>query len=83
MRDTSPAATDRYFEGLRALSPAQRLQRAASLSGAVRRLAEAGARQMHPEASDLQIRALVVKRLYGSGVARRFFEPELESVRRR
>lgn len=68
-RDTSPARRDRYLELLRDLSPAQRLMKAAELSLAVRRLAEAGLRQRHPGASAEELRVRLTVRLYGRAAA--------------
>ncbi len=72
-RDTSPEATARYHELLRAQSPAARLQQAASLTRAVRQLAEAGIRQRHPGASDDEVRVRLTVRLYGRDTAVRLF----------
>jgi hypothetical protein len=72
-RDTSPQRRDRYLELLRALTPAQRLARAADLSDSVRELAEAGIRQRHPGASDEEVRVRLVVRLYGREFAARHY----------
>jgi DNA-binding MarR family transcriptional regulator len=72
-RDTSPEASARYHELLRAQSPAARLEQAAALTRAVRQLAEAGIRQRHPAASDAEVRVRLTVRLYGREAAMRLF----------
>lgn len=81
VRDTSLAATRRYYDHLRRLSPQERLECAASLSSAVRELAKIGARMQFPTASPAQIRALVAERMYGRVLAERFFARELRELR--
>ena len=49
--DTSPEAERVVIDKLRAMSPADRLKLALSLSQSVRELALAGVRQRHPHAS--------------------------------
>lgn len=73
MRDTSPAALDRYYELLRARSPLARLAAAVDLSSAVRQLAEASIRAAEPDASAAVVRARLALRLYGREVAARLF----------
>lgn len=72
-QDTSPRRRDRYLELLRALTPAQRLARAADLSATVRLLAEAGIRQRHPAADEQEVRVRLVVRLYGREFAMRHY----------
>ena len=72
-QDTTPEADARYHALLRAQQPAARLAQAASLSRAVRRLAEAGIRQRHPEASEAEVRIRLTARLYGRDTAQRLF----------
>lgn len=69
--DTSPAASRFYYEHLRALSPRERLEIAARLSMAVRRLAEAGVRRRHPTASGAEVTAHVAASMYGRQVVER------------
>lgn len=73
MRDTSGAALDRYHELLRAATPVERLKQAVKLTQAVRKLALAGIRQRHPNASAAEVRVRLAVRLYGREVATRVF----------
>ncbi len=73
MEDTSAAGSRRYFELLRARSPADRAKIMIGLTSAVRQLAEAGERERHPLASDRELKARVAARLYGRETAARFF----------
>jgi hypothetical protein len=73
MRDTSPAALDRYHELLRRQAPYERLEQAMALTRAVRELAVAGIRQRHPNATDEEVRVRLAVRLYGTTAARRMF----------
>jgi hypothetical protein len=73
MRDTSPAALERYYELLRARTPLARLAAAVDLSSAVRQLAEASIRAAEPDASAAVVRARLARRLYGREVAARLF----------
>jgi hypothetical protein len=75
LRDTHPAAHARYHELLRAQAPHQRLAQAVALTRATRQLAVAGIRQRHPMASDEEVRARLVVRLYGRDVAERLVGP--------
>ena len=72
MLDTSPAARARYYELLRSLTPAQRASRAASLSRTVRAAAVAEIARTHPNADETELRARLVERMYGPGIAARF-----------
>lgn len=65
MNDTHPRAARFYFETLGSMSPEERGRIVSSLSRGVRRLAEAGLRHQHPQASDEEIRARLAVRLYG------------------
>lgn len=73
MRDTSPAAEQRYFELLRKQSPVERLATAERLSTAVRELAIADIRARHPGATSGEINRRLAERLYGRAVADRLF----------
>jgi hypothetical protein len=75
--DTSEAASRRYFELLRARSPAQRAEILAGLVGSVRQLARASVKLAHPAASEREVEARVAARLYGGEVAARFY-PEVD-----
>ena len=70
MDDTSPEASQRYYELLRAQSPVQRLAIAARLSRAVRELAMAGIRAQHPLATAADVQAHLRQRLYSAEVDR-------------
>lgn len=72
-QDTSPQRRVRYLELLRGLTPAQRMRKAADLSVTVRRLAEAGIRQQHPNVSPEELRVRLAVRLYGREVAERHY----------
>jgi hypothetical protein len=72
-QDTDPRQRERYFELLRAMSPAERLRKAADLTRAVRWMAEAGIRQRFPTADETEVRVRLAERLYGREVARRLF----------
>jgi hypothetical protein len=75
MQDTAPAANQRYFELLRQVGPAKRMQMCASLSRSVRDLALAGIREEHhpKELSNGELRHYLACRLYGAAVAQRYF----------
>jgi hypothetical protein len=73
MRDTTPAALDRYHELLRAQEPWQRLAQAMALTRAVREMALAGIRLRHPRADEPEQRVRLAVRLYGRDAARRLF----------
>jgi hypothetical protein len=71
LRDTHPAAAARYHELLRAQAPYRRLAQAVALTRMTRQLALAGIRQRHPGASEEEVRARLICRLYGREVAER------------
>lgn len=73
MDDTDPRQRARYFELLRAQTPAQRLHKAALLTQATRWMAEAGIRQRFPHADETEVRVRLAERIYGREVARRLF----------
>jgi methionine aminopeptidase len=73
VNDTTPAAQRRYDELLRGRSPAERLTIAMSLSRAIRRLAVAGIKAAHPNASSREVEAQLAARLYGAEIAKRLF----------
>ena len=70
--DTSAQSRARYTELLKARAPHERLAIAASLSRAVRELAEAGIRAKCPAADDAEIRVRLTVRLYGREAAHRW-----------
>ncbi len=71
-QDTSPEQLRLYYDKLRAMSPVDRLRAAGQLSLGVRRLAEAGIRHRYPHATEAEIRARLMVRLYGRAVAGQF-----------
>jgi hypothetical protein len=71
--DTSAAAQARYYELLRARSPAERLAIAAQLTRSVRTLAEVAIRSERSSASEAEVRSLLADRLYGRAIAERWF----------
>jgi hypothetical protein len=71
LRDTAPASAARYHELLRAMAPHERLAQAVALTRSTRQLALAGIRQRHPGASEEEVRARLIVRLYGRAVAER------------
>jgi hypothetical protein len=73
VQDTSPTASARYHELLRAMPPERRLEAAMKLSLAVRQLALAGIRQMFPDADEQELRVRLTVRLYGREAAVRLF----------
>ena len=81
LRDTSPAASARYTELLRAMPPELRLEAAMRLSRGVRELAIAGIREMHPGVSEAELRVRLTVRLYGRDAAKRLFGAVPEDAR--
>ncbi len=73
-QDTSPAQRERYFERLRALTFEQKFQMVASLNRGVRRLAIAGIKLRHPDASDREVEVRLFVRIHGRELASRFFK---------
>ena len=53
-----------YLQTLRAMTPAQRLEKAFELSEFTRQLFLAGLRKRHPDARDAEIRRLALSRLH-------------------
>ena len=73
MNDTSPAASARYHELLRAMPPERRLEAAMRLSRGVRAPALAGIRELFPGADEQELKVRLTVRLYGREVAARLF----------
>ena len=69
--DTSRAAQERQLEAIRLLTPARRLEIAASMSDDVRALAEAGVRSRQPDLTPDQVCDAVTDMLVGRAVAER------------
>lgn len=72
-QDTSPAQQEAYFQRLRALSASERLQIVSRLNRGVRRIAVAGIRLQHPEASEDEVRVRLIVRLHGREIGERLF----------
>ena len=73
MDDTSPEASSRYHELLRAMAPERRLEAAMALSRGVRELALAGLRSRYPAANEQELRVRLTVRMYGREAAVRLF----------
>lgn len=73
MDDTSPEAEARYIALLCAMTVAERADQVVRLSRAVRALCEAGVRERHPLANELEVKARVAAITYGRDVATRLF----------
>lgn len=54
-KDTTPEAFARQLDGLRMMSPQERLRRALEMSDEVREVAKAGIRARHPQYGDRQV----------------------------
>jgi hypothetical protein len=70
MRDTPPDARAKYYALLSGLSPEERAVKVARLGRAVRDLARADIRRLHPHASATAVDLELANRLYGPDVAR-------------
>lgn len=77
--DTSAEADRVVFEKLRAMSPADRLTLALSLSQSVRELALAGVRQRHPHASVREQLLRLAVTIHGRDLATRAY-PEIATL---
>lgn len=71
--DTSADADRVYFERLRAMSPQQRAEIFTALTFAVQDLAMAGLREVHPNASDDELRLRLATRRLGDELVRRIW----------
>jgi len=67
--DTSKEALAVQLECLRQMSPRERLQRACSWSGQIRRMAFAAIRRRHPEYSEADVRLKFIELTYGEDLA--------------
>ena len=70
MRDTPPDARATYYALIAGLSPQERALKVARLGRAVRDLARADIRRLHPDASATAVELELVDRLYGPDVTR-------------
>lgn len=64
-RDTSSAMWKRQLEAYRAMSPGERLRRAAQLSEDVKALARSGIRHAHPDWPESSVEVELARRLFG------------------
>jgi len=71
--DTLPEAEARYIALLQAMTVAERGEQVARLSRAARALCEAGVRERHPLADEVEVKARVAAITYGRDVATRLF----------
>jgi hypothetical protein len=71
--DTSPEAWKFQMELIRNMPPSERLRRTLELSEIVRRFAEAGMRQKHPEASEREIFLRMAEQSLGWELYRRVY----------
>jgi hypothetical protein len=71
--DTTRAVDEFVFDGLRRMSPAERLQLAAAASMAVERLSIAGLRERFPDATDEELRWRAGAIRLGAELTRRAF----------
>jgi hypothetical protein len=70
-KDTTPQQTERYFELLRRLTPAERLRIVSVTSRRVRQMVEASVRERLGNVSEAEVKDAVVERLYGPEAKRR------------
>lgn len=70
--DTTPRATERYFERVRATAPEARLKRAFELSDRVREATMADVERRMPNASRAELEVAFMRRVYGDQIAARF-----------
>jgi hypothetical protein len=73
VRETSPAADARYHALLRAMPPERKLEATVRLSRAARELAQAGRRELFPEADEHELKARLPARFYGREATVRLF----------
>ncbi len=69
--DTDPRVEAVLIEGLRRMTPTQRLALVDHWTRDILRLAWAGLCQRHPEASEEELRLIWVRELYGADLAER------------
>lgn len=78
--DTEPLATAAQVAAARRLGAAERLRSAAEMSEEARRISIDGERRRHPELSEAEARARVLRRMWGADLAARV--PETAPRRR-
>jgi hypothetical protein len=67
--DTSPDALQVQLDGLRRMSPQQRIAKMCSLSRRVRNMAFAAIRRRHPELDEEGVQLLFIELTYGKSLA--------------
>jgi hypothetical protein len=70
LSDTSPKASQIYFQQLAAMSPAERVRLAAALWEAAQSLQWAATRRRHPDANEAEIAFQVAVTRFGAELAR-------------
>jgi hypothetical protein len=73
--DTPPERNPRTIAGMRAMTPAQRLEVLDGMVRSGRALLEAGIRMREPALSEAQVRWRLCERLYGEALTMRFLGP--------
>jgi hypothetical protein len=76
-RDTSPEAWKVLMDLMRKMSPEEKLQRTFEYSAMVRRFAEAGLRQKHPQAGDREIFLRAARQRLGADLYAKVYGAEL------
>jgi hypothetical protein len=71
--DTSPEAWRVVLDGIRRMTPEERIRRAFELSQMVRSLAEAGLRRRYPQAGDREIFLRMARLTLGDDLFRRAY----------
>jgi hypothetical protein len=69
MTDTSPDALEVQLDGLRRMSPQQRIAKMCSLSGRVRNMAFDAIGRRHPDLDEEGVRLLFIELVYGKSLA--------------
>jgi hypothetical protein len=73
--DTAPKMEQRQLALVRAMSEAERLELAFSLSGGTREMALAGLQRLHPQEDDATLKLRLAELLYGHAVVERLSRP--------
>lgn len=77
--DTSPEAWQVWLDLVRKMTPAERLERTFALTESLRRLAEAGIREAHPNACDREIFLRLAQRQLGEELFRKVYGTEIDA----
>ena len=78
--DTHPATEAKLIEGLRKMTPAQRLEIATQLTQAVQELAIADVRRRHPDADEREVALRAASRWLGPQLMLRAFGWDVEKM---